>query len=171
MYTRRSPKPSVRANYPVRFQRTDYTCGPASIVNALRALGIRISEGEIAALSRADPENGVNENGIMRTLKRLGYGCEVLPDVTSSEEAWQWISSQLRSGHPAILSVENFTHWASAVGMLGESRVIYVDSQDGLESNRRENGVRSLTRAGLTRVWGSRGRGRRRKYYAIAVVK
>lgn len=155
----------------MRFQRTDYTCGPASIVNALRALGIRISEGEIAALSKADPIDGVDENGLLRALRRLGYEHEVLPDVLSSEEAWQWISSQLRAGHPAILSVENFTHWASAVGMLGESRVIYVDPQEGLESNRRENGVRSLTRSGLTRVWGSRGRGRRRKYYAIAVVK
>lgn len=154
----------------MRFQRTDYTCGPASIVNALLAVGIRISERQIELLSKASETDGVNEQGMIRALKKLGYSYRILPDVIDSDVAWEWVSEHLDAGHPVILCVENFTHWASLIGKLGEKRVIYADSQDGLESNRRENGVRSLTRRGLTRLWGSRGRGRRRKYYAISII-
>jgi hypothetical protein len=154
----------------VRFQKTDYTCGAASVVNALLAIGVKIPEALVEELSGTDPKYGVNEHGLLKALKKLKYEYHVLPDVLDSNDAWMWLTHQLRAGHPAILSVENFSHWSSVIGMLGDSRVIYVDSQDGLESNRRENGVRSLTRRGLTRVWGSRGRGYRRKYYGIAVV-
>ena len=154
----------------MRFQKTKYTCGPASIVNALLAIGVKITEAQAEELSCTDPKHGVNELGIIKALKKLGYEFHILHDVTDIDEAWMWLTHQIRAGHPAVLSVENFTHWSSVIGMLGDSRVIYADPQYGLESNRRENGVRSFTRRGLMRIWGSRGRGYRRKYYGIAIV-
>ncbi len=154
----------------MKYQKTDYTCGPASIVNALRALGIKLSETTVAELSGADKDEGVNEKGIIKSLKSLGYSYDILPDVTDSEEAWKWLIYHLTIGHPVILCVEHFSHWSSAVGILGNKRIIYVDPQDGLESNRRENGVRSLSRTGIIRIWGSRGRGYKRKYYGIAIL-
>jgi hypothetical protein len=40
------------------FQSTDYTCGPAAAVTALRILGLPADEGEIAILSRTSPVAG-----------------------------------------------------------------------------------------------------------------
>jgi len=42
----------------VCFQSTDYTCGPAAAVTALRRLGLSADEGEIAILSRTSPMAG-----------------------------------------------------------------------------------------------------------------
>lgn len=152
----------------MRFQRDDFSCGPGAIVNAARALGVRISELLVQELA-GTTHDGTDEFGMQRALRRLGYEVEEV-NTLDSGEAWDWLCAQIRDGRTAILCVENYTHWATVVGVLGDERVIYVDSQDGLESNRRENGVRSLTRRGVTRLWGSRGRGKRRRYYALAVV-
>jgi len=150
-----------------RFQKEDFSCGPAAIVNALRALGIKLSERDVIFLA-GTTDQGTDEDGIMRALASLGYQVVVL-DTYDSTEAWEWLRSELMLVRPVILCVENFGHWTSVVSIFGE-RVIYVDSQDGLESNKRENGVRFLTRRGLTRIWGARGRGHRRRYYALSVV-
>jgi len=40
------------------FQSTDYTCGPAAAVTALRKLGLQANEGEIAVLSHTSPVAG-----------------------------------------------------------------------------------------------------------------
>lgn len=40
------------------FQTTDYTCGPAAAVTALRRLGLPAHEGEIAVLSHSSPVSG-----------------------------------------------------------------------------------------------------------------
>lgn len=40
------------------FQTTDYTCGPAAAVTALRKLGLPANEGEIAVLSHSSPVAG-----------------------------------------------------------------------------------------------------------------
>lgn len=156
------------ANYQVRFQREDFDCGPAALVNVMRALGVRIS-GQLAQELAETTRDGTDEFGLQRALKRLGYEFEEV-NTLDSGEAWDWLCRQVREGRGSLLCVENYTHWATVVGGLGDERIIYVDSQDGVESNRRENGVRSLTRRGLTRIWGSRGRGKRRRYYAISVV-
>ncbi len=150
-----------------RFQAEDFSCGPAAVVNALRSLGIRLTEREVSELA-GTTRSGTDERGIMRALRQLGYGVEEL-DTLDSDEAWEWLRCQLLVVRPVVLCVENFEHWTSVVSMFGD-RVVYVDSQPGLESNRRENGVRFLTRRGLTRLWGKRGRGRRRRYYALAIV-
>ncbi len=156
------------ANYPVRFQRDDFDCGPAALVNSLRALGVRIS-GQLAEELAGTTLDGTDEFGLQGAIRKLGYEFEEL-NTPDSGEAWDWLCRQVREGRASILCVENYTHWTTVIGVLGDDRIIYVDSQDGVESNRRENGVRSLTRSGLTRLWGSRGRGKRRRYYAISVA-
>lgn len=159
---------SDRLTSVTRFQASNFTCGPAAVVNALQALGIRLTEAEVVELA-GTTKNGTDERGIMRALRHLGYDVEEL-DTYDSDEAWEWLRAQLGGVRPVILCVENFEHWTSVVSMFGE-RVVYVDSQSGLRGNREENGVRFLTRRGLTRIWGKRGRGRRRRYYALSIVK
>jgi len=58
------------------FQSTDYTCGPAAAVTALRRLGLSADEGEIAILSRTSPVAGTLPWSLCTALKsRYGaYG-------------------------------------------------------------------------------------------------
>ena len=58
------------------FQTTDYTCGPAAAVTALRILGLPADEGEIAILSRTSPVAGTLPWSLCKALNsRYGsYG-------------------------------------------------------------------------------------------------
>jgi hypothetical protein len=54
-------------------QGTSYTCGPAAAVTALRQLGIRAHEGEIAVLAHSNPVAGTPEDLLCLALqKRFG---------------------------------------------------------------------------------------------------
>lgn len=55
------------------FQSTDYTCGPAAAVTALRRLGLSADEGEMAILSRASPVAGTLPWSLCAALKNR-YG-------------------------------------------------------------------------------------------------
>ncbi len=50
--------PTVVTSDDVCLQSTDYTCGPAAAVTALRRLGLHAHEGEIAVLSHTNPIGG-----------------------------------------------------------------------------------------------------------------
>jgi ABC-type bacteriocin/lantibiotic exporter with double-glycine peptidase domain len=152
----------------VRFQSENYNCGAASLVNALLSLGLRVDEPEAERLCRTD-ESGTDEYGIARALKILGYTYEEL-DCRSLKESWTWLVNQLELGRPVIVCVDNFSHWATVIGMLGHERVVYCDPQKTAE-NKRENGVRLMTMRAMGRRWGkSCGRGVKRRFYGIAVI-
>lgn len=51
-------------------QSTDYTCGPAAAVTALRRLGIEAREGEIAQLAFTSPASGTPPDVLAETLRR-----------------------------------------------------------------------------------------------------
>jgi hypothetical protein len=59
------------------FQSTDYTCGPAAAVTALRNLGFEAHEGEIAVLSHSSPVAGTLP-GCLYTALQDRYGAEGL---------------------------------------------------------------------------------------------
>lgn len=59
------------------FQSTDYTCGPAAAVTALRRLGLSANEGEIAVLSYSSPISGTLPTCLSTALQRR-YGTEGL---------------------------------------------------------------------------------------------
>jgi predicted double-glycine peptidase len=59
------------------FQSTDYTCGPAAAVTALRQLGLSANEGEIAVLSYSSPVSGTLPTCLSTALQRR-YGTEGL---------------------------------------------------------------------------------------------
>ena len=61
----------------VCFQTTDYTCGPAAAVTALRKLGLPAEEGEIAILSHSSPVAGTLP-ACLRTAIQNRYGSEGL---------------------------------------------------------------------------------------------
>jgi predicted double-glycine peptidase len=51
------------------FQTTDYTCGPAAAVTALRKLGLDAQEGELAILARSSPISGTLPLSLSSALK------------------------------------------------------------------------------------------------------
>ncbi len=56
------------------FQSTDYTCGPAAAVTALRKLGLSAEEGEIAVLSHTSPVAGTLPSCLRSALQnRYGH--------------------------------------------------------------------------------------------------
>ena len=57
----------------VCLQNTDYTCGPAAAVTALRKLGLSADEGEIAILARTSPTFGTPPDILAETLQKR-YG-------------------------------------------------------------------------------------------------
>lgn len=59
------------------YQSTDYTCGPAAAVTALRKLGLPAREGEIAILSRTSPVVGTLPSCLQAALQNR-YGDEGL---------------------------------------------------------------------------------------------
>ncbi|MHC4122329.1 MAG: cysteine peptidase family C39 domain-containing protein [Planctomycetota bacterium] len=58
-------------------QSTNYTCGPAAAVTALRKLGLSAQEGEIAVLSHTSPMIGTLPRNLCKALKNR-YGADGL---------------------------------------------------------------------------------------------
>jgi hypothetical protein len=59
------------------YQSTDYTCGPAAAVTALRRLGLSANEGELAVLSYTSPIAGTLPTCLTSALQER-YGTEGL---------------------------------------------------------------------------------------------
>jgi len=59
------------------YQSTDYTCGPAAAVTALRSLGLTADEGELAVLSYSSPIAGTLPTCLSSALQKR-YGTEGL---------------------------------------------------------------------------------------------
>jgi ABC-type bacteriocin/lantibiotic exporter with double-glycine peptidase domain len=155
----------------VRFQKEDFDCGPASLVNAAAALGRKISIERAALFAGTSPKDGTDEKGILRALGRMGLEGEEL-HTSHQADAFRWLCQQIGLGRPVILAVEGDSHWASVVGVLGGDRVVYVDSADYRE-NRRENGTYVFSKRKLARLWKARREGTRKipSYYGIAVKR
>jgi ABC-type bacteriocin/lantibiotic exporter with double-glycine peptidase domain len=106
----------------MRYQSRKSSCGPASLVNALEALGIGRSEDEIGALSKQDT-NGTTSSNLRKAAEAVGV--EVMNVCEQREEVAGWlIESQIRSGHPGIIVVDNDEHWISVVGILGNTFIV-----------------------------------------------
>ncbi len=99
-------------------QAKPWLCGPTAVVNALEAIGDGCAPSACAVLCGTD-EDGTDEDGIAAAIRALGYRPEV---VTS----WQGLVGELSAGVPVILSVLEYDHWITAIGLLG-ARVVVVD--------------------------------------------
>ena len=134
----------------MRYQTDTYSCGAAAVVNALRALGKRISERRVRALSGTDPDRGTGESGIVTAVRGLGFSATAF-ESSNSQEAWSWISENVRSGRAVIVAVWNHEHWMTVVGMVGDRTIMFDSART--EKNKKENGVHSLSRGDFLRKW------------------
>lgn len=142
-----------------------WSCGPASLVNAGRAIGIRIAESRIRALAGSE-ENGTDEHELISAARALGF--KVTPHHgTDQAAAWAFVRANVLDGRPCLLCIDQWTHWVTVVGIVGD-RVLVIDPTN-TKKNVGENGVHALSRPDLLRRW--RCRSEQEPFYAIAVGK
>ena len=156
----------------MRYQSKPYLCGPASIQNALRALGVRVGQERIAQLCQTSPD-GTDESDLRRGLELLWCAYDELC-TSDTVVARAWLTERLAFGRPVILCVDSWQHWIAVIGLLGarsEWRAVIADS--AVEPyNRDENGVHVVPRERLMRRWqaGRRTAGRAGSLYAVAIL-
>lgn len=112
----------------MRMQDTAANCGPASLSNALQALGITRTQAECETLCRTSGTDGTTVRGLQNALKSLGRGWEPINE-RRFDVAHLRLERALRKGFAGILSVDGGEHWVAAVGLLGE-RVLIADPSD-----------------------------------------
>lgn len=147
----------------MKYQQLPYSCGPASIVNALRCFGIRKAEKTIRKTSNTNIKNGTSEDDMIRVLTDLGF------DVNKHEQgqyakAWKWLHNRLKDGNPVIISVRNWSHYVAAIGIIGD-KIIIADPDYG---NKKENGVLVLNKRRLKKFWYHSGE---KLYTGLAIEK
>ena len=146
----------------MRFQARKYSCGAASVVNALRCYGRRVSEDTVRRVAGTNFD-GTDEDGIFLALSY--YGFEGIPLSTNRKKiAWEWLKQNLIEGAPVILCVDDWSHWVVVTGVLGD-RVILVDPER-TSHNKKENGTHVLKKDRLMRRWVTRCS----ELYGIAVI-
>lgn len=114
----------------VCLQTTDFTCGPASAVTALRKLGLPADEGEIAILSCTSEMDGTPEDMLADGLEReyaasgLLVQCRVFNSVAELKQAGLTLAV-VKYGFMV-------DHWVTVLGVT-DSEVIVGDPLGGLD--------------------------------------
>ena len=118
-------------------QRKSYDCGPKSLLNACTVAGIDLDEETVDIACAAHPIHGCDEGKLLRACDILEIQAEGRETV-DPDEAYEWLSGCMVLGFPVILCVEDFEHWVTAVGMLGNSILIADPWKNKVSSYSRE---------------------------------
>jgi len=143
----------------MRYQQIPYSCGAAATVNALRCFGMRIPERVIR--SRANTtQQGTSELGIVAALESFGL-TGISFNVKKEKQypnlrlrAMNQLSTNVSAGHPVIICTQNFQHWVTIIGKIGD-RFVLIDPANTNE-NKKENSVHVLSQATLSNMWKSK---------------
>jgi ABC-type bacteriocin/lantibiotic exporter with double-glycine peptidase domain len=133
----------------MRMQDTAANCGPASLSNALQAIGITRTQAECEELCKTSGTDGTSIRGFQTALKSLGLHRKPI-----NERRWDvsllLLLSYLHDGHAAVLSVDGGEHWVAAVGVIGDRVLIADPAENEL--------VLSLAPDALKARWGNANR-------------
>lgn len=150
----------------MRFQSHANSCGPSSVANALKSLGITITEEQVEnaiakTQRKSDPKDigGSNEMQIKRALNELKCGY-VEFKLADYEAAWRMLRCYIDDGNPALLAVDLDTHWVAGVGTIGQ-QILLADGADN-------ELVVSMSKDALQKRWGHVGDVT--TYYGMAVT-
>lgn len=147
----------------MRYQKRPYTCGPSAIVNAARALGIRVAERRVAKLAGSAKHHETDDWQMLEAIRGIGLIAEPI-SAENRSAAWAFVKANVNSGRPTILAIDNWSHWVAVIGVCGD-RVIIADGTN-TSRNHQENGILSLGRLELLRRWMHKGNG---EHYGIAI--
>jgi len=133
----------------VRLQSTSANCGPASLSNALAAVGVVRTEAECEALCATTGTDGTSARGLLKAVRAVGREPIVI-DERRALVAYLRLEAALRVGRAVVLCVDAMSHWVAAVGLLG-ARVLVADPADN-------ELVTSVTPDALEARWSHNGR-------------
>ncbi len=133
----------------MRYQTTEYNCGPAALQNALKVLKRNVSQDWIADLAGTTTD-GTDEHGLQRAILALGFGFDMVEE-SSPASAWQRLMYHLLVGRPVVLCVDRWGHWITVVGACGW-RLLAVDPAR-YPFVIRENGILVLEKDRLMKRW------------------
>lgn len=111
-------------------------CGPTSLSSCLAILGIQADQREIARAVGKPYRiytEGVNELEIRKAAHKFAVRTEFLArfDKAKGASFARRLRTHLRKGLPAILLVEDFSHWIAVIGWLEErEQFIVMDPDD-----------------------------------------
>lgn len=145
----------------MKFQARDYTCGIASIQNALLCIGIKKTQGQIMKLCHCDPDNGTPEEEIKRGLLACGAAYWEIQE-TKSIAAFACLHKALDEYGPVILCCDAWDHWLTVIGRCG-ARYIVFDPAKGA-------GIRVYDATGLSSRWRLGRKAGGPSYYALSVA-
>lgn len=109
-------------------QDTAANCGPASLSNALAAVGVVRTQQECEGLCRTTAIKGTDLRSLQAGIKAVGRTPRVLSE-RRFDVAYSFLCDALRGEEAAVLCVDKGDHWVAAIGLLGE-RVLIADSAD-----------------------------------------
>lgn len=142
-----------------------WSCGPAALVNAARAIGVRVAEGRLRKLAGTTVD-GTDDVQLIAAARAINL--TATPHHSADKAAaWAFIRANVLDGRPCLICIDQWTHWVSIIGIVGD-RVILSDSSN-TKKNTSENGIYSLSRTDLYKRW--RCPNEREAFYAIAVGK
>lgn len=130
----------------VCLQGTDYNCGPAAAVTALRRLGFKAEEGELAVLARTSSIHGTEPDVLARTLERR-YGAEGL---VVNYRPFRSIDDLPRGGCTLVVVKFSFLidHYV-AVLEVGPENVVVGDPLSGREVWSRDEFLQRWRKVGI----------------------
>jgi ABC-type bacteriocin/lantibiotic exporter with double-glycine peptidase domain len=138
----------------MKYQERAYSCGAAAVVNALRCFGTKITEVKVRHLAGTTKADGTSKDGMLQALSELNFEGELI-DTVDEDDAWKEIVYGIEIGHPVIICISNLQHWVTVVGKLG-NKFLIIDPT-GAKNNKKENGVKILSKGELITKWKSRG--------------
>lgn len=109
-------------------QPSDYQCGPFALKYALVMLGVFLDEDKIGITAGSTWWAGTDEIGLAKAAKE--YKCKMKYFTEySSKKAFALLNRELKKGHPCLLSVKNWEHWATVVSF-SKGKYILLDSEN-----------------------------------------
>lgn len=150
----------------VRYQEKPYSCGPSALLNACRVLGKKVSERKLRPLAECSEENGTNEVGLISAARNLGYTATTHSSA-DQKAAWAFVRSNILDGKPVLLCIDNWGHWVTAVGIIGD-QILVIDPAN-TKKNSDENGIHPMNRRALFKRWKCPSESE--PLYAIAIGK
>jgi hypothetical protein len=153
----------------LRFQQTDFYCGPAALQNALLVLRQYVTQRRIADLAGTTDADGTDEEGLKRAAVALGYGIDEM-SFAAPGPAWEFLRGSLLAGRPVIVCVDRWSHWITAIGGCGPQVLVAEPARYAYSV--RENGILVVNRDWFLRRWraGRRVRGPGGPvYYGLAI--
>ena len=152
----------------MRYQTTEYNCGPAALQNALKALRKHVTQDKLAELAGTTTD-GTDDEGLKRAVVALGFGVDEI-SCTSQGQAFGRLYGALLVGRPVVLCVDRWSHWVTAIGCIG-TRVLLAEP-GRYPYSVRENGLYVLDKDRLCKRWRAAHRvtgAGGPKYYGLAL--